>query len=1255
MRRSLPRLHTSFAALLLVATATAPLFVTRARAAWPPPEDATAEDMKEPDHWPNDPSYGWNAAEDREGQWNYYSFMVDPNEVRDGEVATGMSIDLAWRLTATEMGDGTRVAGHPSVLIGITDSGIKWDEDDLIEAAYINHLELGSHRPTHADGTACGDLDPQFYRHTPSTEGTLAGFDCNSDGILSVADYLETTSLTPEASEGRPLGDRNANGKLDAGDLILNFSDGIDDDANGYVDDISGWDFFKDDNDPYDDTRYGHGTGEANDSMARANNGIGGAGGCNGCRKLSLRVGDSFITDVTDFAQAVVYATDMKARIVQSALGTVNMNKFAQQALDYAFANGVLTVASMADENSRHHNIPTAANHTLPVHAIQQSSDSIFESRTFLEYHPCSNFGGQNYLSATGNGCSSEAVGQTSGIAGLVMSAGVKYDRGLSAAEAMQLLMVTADDIDVPESRLPDAEDKWSQPGFDQRFGYGRVNANTAVEWVRDGKIPPEVDVVSPTWFTVLYKDQVDRAVDIVGTIAAKRADSYDWSVEWAPGVQPLDEAFQEIAGDTLVPSDVVVGQNGPLASLDIRSIDTTHERDVDSPMGENDHTITVRVRAVADYGPEIGKVPSEIRRTYYVHSDPDLARGFPIYLGAGGEGSPKMADIDGDGTRDLIYPTAAGELHVLKITEGGYEDVAGFPFKTEPARGMAVRGGEPSYLGSRAYASGAVDLEVTREAISTSAPAIADIDGDGSNEIVVTTYSGTIYVIEHDGTVKDGWPIRLPNVPSCSRDPDAPTEGPCMGQLDGDRFAGIDRGAFGAPVLADMNRDGRLDIIQAAFDGKVYVFDAGGATVAGWPVEVRYEGGLSTDPGPARIFTTPAVSDFDGDGLPDVLVGSNQKLGNGGNAGAVYLLDGRGTAAPQQPFPNWPITFVSFNLFPLVAEGVTNAGVVGTVDGQKVAVAHGNASSPVIVPLDPGGQTSLGRQPINGLPRRPDPNDETLPYQGVDPSSIFGPLSTAEQPNTMLPLFSQPSLADMDQDGTPDVIATGGSLNLALSLANGDARPGGNLMAMWSLKTGQMLPAAPIAIEDFTFLNSSASADLTGDGYPEALVGTGGYFLHAVDACGREAPGWPKFTGQWIVATPSIGDVDGDGNLEVALGTRDGWLYLWHTSAPDTNLIPWESYHHDNRNTGDLDAELEQGGPRTAKRPLTEEVCLEQPVDEIEPRYGASGGCACEVTGARPQQRSLDRSLAALAMAGLAVAVARARRRRVTGAAVRS
>ncbi len=132
----------------------------------------------------------------------------------------------------------------------------------------------------------------------------------------------------------------------------------MDDDGNGFVDDIAGWDFMKDDNDPYDDTRYGHGTGEARDSSAQTNNMIGDAGVCPLCRFMPLRAGDSFITDVTLFGKAVAYATDNGASVMQCALGTINNNRFAQAALDYAAKNNVLVVTSMADENSRHHNMP---------------------------------------------------------------------------------------------------------------------------------------------------------------------------------------------------------------------------------------------------------------------------------------------------------------------------------------------------------------------------------------------------------------------------------------------------------------------------------------------------------------------------------------------------------------------------------------------------------------------------------------------------------------------------------------------------------------------------------------------------------------------------------------------------------------------------------------------------------------------------------------------------------------------------------
>ena len=73
-----------------------------ARAEWPPPKTATAEDMKNPDNWPNDPDYGYATGETsktrKDGQWELYSFLPDRSpgavyELRPEDTAAGMSVD----------------------------------------------------------------------------------------------------------------------------------------------------------------------------------------------------------------------------------------------------------------------------------------------------------------------------------------------------------------------------------------------------------------------------------------------------------------------------------------------------------------------------------------------------------------------------------------------------------------------------------------------------------------------------------------------------------------------------------------------------------------------------------------------------------------------------------------------------------------------------------------------------------------------------------------------------------------------------------------------------------------------------------------------------------------------------------------------------------------------------------------------------------------------------------------------------------
>src|SRR3990172_2296169 len=154
----------------------------------------------------------------------------DPNSGEAWKYApdSGMDIPGVWQATT----------GRPDVVDAVLDSGIEWDRADLARMLWLNAAEL------------------------PVPPG-CASKDCNSDGFVSVDDFAASCT------------DSNGTGFCDGQDLIRQHSDGVDDDGNGYLDDIAGWDFLDDDNDPSDDVRYGHGTGEAGDQVSEANNGSG--------------------------------------------------------------------------------------------------------------------------------------------------------------------------------------------------------------------------------------------------------------------------------------------------------------------------------------------------------------------------------------------------------------------------------------------------------------------------------------------------------------------------------------------------------------------------------------------------------------------------------------------------------------------------------------------------------------------------------------------------------------------------------------------------------------------------------------------------------------------------------------------------------------------------------------------------------------------------------------------------------------------
>jgi subtilisin family serine protease len=133
---------------------------------------------------------------------------------------------------------------------------------------------------------------------------------------------------------------------------------GVDDDGNGFVDDVLGWDFVgpsygtpSQDNDPAD--VHGHGTHVAGTIAATGNNGLGVVGVAWGAHLMAVRGLDNngYGTD-SSLANAIIYAVDNGADIINASWGGSGASQTMKDALDYARAQGVVFIAAAGNNNT---------------------------------------------------------------------------------------------------------------------------------------------------------------------------------------------------------------------------------------------------------------------------------------------------------------------------------------------------------------------------------------------------------------------------------------------------------------------------------------------------------------------------------------------------------------------------------------------------------------------------------------------------------------------------------------------------------------------------------------------------------------------------------------------------------------------------------------------------------------------------------------------------------------------------------------
>ena len=128
-------------------------------------------------------------------------------------------------------------------------------------------------------------------------------------------------------------------------------NNGVDDDSNGFVDDVYGWDFAADDNDPMDDN--GHGTHVAGTVGAVGNNGTGVVGVNWQVRMMALKFLDSQGSGTTDNAvKAILYAADNGAIIQSNSWGGGGASQALQDAIAYARDKNSLFIAAAGNNGT---------------------------------------------------------------------------------------------------------------------------------------------------------------------------------------------------------------------------------------------------------------------------------------------------------------------------------------------------------------------------------------------------------------------------------------------------------------------------------------------------------------------------------------------------------------------------------------------------------------------------------------------------------------------------------------------------------------------------------------------------------------------------------------------------------------------------------------------------------------------------------------------------------------------------------------